>query len=167
MTHRTEPMDKPPREMNELEKRALASLPHGAEFRFLDRLINLEPGKHGAGEYTVRGDEPFLRGHFPGQPMFPGVLLLEAAAQIAGTVAQCDPEIPPMPGLKLTAVRGAKILGTAVPGQVIQIHAHITGRLGTLVQARATASVDGVVIMQTELTLSGDAGPAESNAPEK
>src|SRR3974377_630747 len=84
---------------------ALARLPHGRGFRFLDRLVKLEAGKTGAGEYTVRGDEPFLRGHFPGQPMFPGVLLIEAAAQLAGAVAQCDPNIPPLPGLKLTALR--------------------------------------------------------------
>ncbi|MST95403.1 MAG: hypothetical protein EXS33_09100 [Pedosphaera sp.] len=70
---------------------ALASLPHGPEFRFLDRLLRLDPGQSGAGEYTVRRDEPFLRGHFPGQPMMPGVLLVEAAAQLAGTVAQSDP----------------------------------------------------------------------------
>ncbi len=159
-------MHNPQREMSELEKRALASLPHGAEFRFVDRLTNLEPGKHGVGEYTVRGDEAFLSGHFPGQPLFPGVLLIEAAAQVAGTVAQCDPQIGAMPGLKLTAVRGAKILGTATPGQMVQIHAHITGRLGNLVQARATASVDGEVIMQAELTLSGET-EAEPHAPEK
>src|SRR3954454_19207424 len=94
---------------------ALKLLPHGPEFRFLDRLVALDPGKSGAGEYTVRGDEPFLRGHFPGEPLFPGVLLLEAAAQLAGTVAQSDPQIPPLAGLKLTAMRGIKIVGTARP----------------------------------------------------
>src|SRR5579859_4623875 len=112
--------------MNDLDK-ALLHLPHGPEFRFLDRLISLEPGKMGVAEYLLRGDEPFLRGHFPGQPIFPGVLLIEAAAQLAGTVAQSDPEIPPMPGLKLTAIRSAKILGTAAPGQTIQLQAHVTG----------------------------------------
>jgi len=66
---------------------ALKFLPHGPEFRFLDRLTSLDPGRSGAGEYRVRGDEPFLRGHFPGQPIFPGVLLAEAAAQLAGVVA--------------------------------------------------------------------------------
>src|SRR5262245_49249409 len=100
-------------------QRALESLPHGPEFRFIDRLLALDPGQWGAGEYQVRGDEPFLRGHFPDQPLMPGVLLLEAAAQLAGTVAQSDPQIPPMPGLKLTAVRGAKIFGTARPGEMI------------------------------------------------
>ena len=134
---------------------ALAFLPHGPEFRFLDRLISLEPGQHGVGEYTVRGDEPFLRGHFPGQPMIPGVLLLEAAAQLAGTVAQSDPLIPPLARLKLTAMRAVKILGTARPDETIQLEARITGRLGNLVQARATASVSGKLVLEAELTLSG------------
>ncbi len=135
---------------------ALKSLPHGPEFRFVDRLTALAPGKSGSGEYTVRGDEPFLRGHFPGQPIFPGVLLVEAAAQLAGTVAQSDPQIPPLPGLKLTAMRGIKILGTARPGEVIQLDATILNRLGNLIQAQVATKVNGQVIMQGELTLSGE-----------
>jgi len=135
---------------------ALRALPHGPEFRFVDRLLTLQPGKSGTGEYVVRGDEPCLRGQFPGQPLLPGVLLVEAAAQLAGTVAQSDPQIPPMPGLKLTALRGVKILGTARPGEVVLLEARITGRLGNLVQAVATASVGGQMVMQGEMTLSGD-----------
>jgi 3-hydroxyacyl-[acyl-carrier-protein] dehydratase len=135
---------------------ALASLPHGPDFRFLDRLSELDPGKSGAGEYRVRGDEPFLKGHFPDQPLFPGVLLVEAAAQLAGTVAQSDPQIGAMPGLKLTAMRNVKILGTARPGQTIQLHAKVKGRLGNLVQAEAQAIVNGQVVMQGDLTLSGE-----------
>ena len=100
-------------------QRALGRLPHGAEFRFIDRLTQLDPGHSGRGEYLVRGDEPFLRGHFPGEPMFPGVLLAEAAAQLAGVVAQSDPQILPLKNLKLTALRQAKILGTARPGETI------------------------------------------------
>src|SRR5215470_8759069 len=114
--------------MSDLLTTALGQLPHGPEFRFLDQLLTLEPGKSGTGEYRVRGDEPFLRGHFPGEPIFPGVLLVEAAAQLAGTVAQADPEIGPLPGLKLTALRGVKILGTARPGEVIRLEAQIKGR---------------------------------------
>ena len=141
--------------MNDPLISALEHLPHGAEFRFIDRLLALDPGKHGVGEYRLRGDEPFLRGHFPGQPLMPGVLLIEAAAQLAGTVAQSDPQIPPMPGLKLTAMRGAKILGSAKPGETIRVEARVTGRLGNLVQASATASVNGQLVLQAELTLSG------------
>jgi 3-hydroxyacyl-[acyl-carrier-protein] dehydratase len=134
----------------------LTFLPHGPEFRFVDRLVELEPGKAGVGEYKVRGDEPFLRGHFPGQPLFPGVLLVEAAAQLAGTVAQCDPVVPPLPGLKLTALRSVKITGTARPGEVIRLEARVTGRLGNLVQAEASAKVNGTTVLEVMLTLSGE-----------
>ena len=142
--------------MNEINPNALTALPHGPEFRFLDKLTHLDPGKSGVGEYRVRGDEPFLRGHFPGHPLFPGVLLVEAAAQLAGTIAQSDLAIAPLANLKLTAIRGAKILGSAIPGQTIQIEAQIITRLGNLIQARATVSVNTQLILQAELTLSGD-----------
>jgi 3-hydroxyacyl-[acyl-carrier-protein] dehydratase len=137
---------------------ALVSLPHGRDFRFIDRLTALDPGKNGRGEYTVRGDEPFLRGHFPGEPLFPGVLLVEAAAQLAGVVAQSDPAIPPLAGLKLTALRNVKIFGTARPGEIIQLEAKISGRLGNLVQAQATARVGETVCLTADLTLSGHEG---------
>jgi 3-hydroxyacyl-[acyl-carrier-protein] dehydratase len=136
---------------------ALSHLPHGAEFRFVDELLSLTPGKEGTGEYRVRGDEPFLRGHFPGEPLMPGVLLVEAAAQLAGVVAQSDPAIAPLPGLKLTALRNVKILGTARPGEVVRLDARLTGRLGNLVQAQTSATVAGNVVLTAELTLSGAA----------
>ena len=120
------------------ETSALSALPHGPEFRFLDRLVELVPGQRGVGEYAVRGDEVFLRGHFPGEPLMPGVLLVEAAAQLAGVVAQSDPRVPPLRALKLTAIRQAKILGSATSGQVIR----------------------GQVILSVELTLSGAASEA-------
>jgi 3-hydroxymyristoyl/3-hydroxydecanoyl-(acyl carrier protein) dehydratase len=137
---------------------ALNRLPHGPEFRFLDNLTALEPGKNGAGQHTVRGDELFLRGHFPGQPIFPGVLLVEAAAQLAGCVAQSDPDVPPLRDLKLTAIRNAKITGTARPGQTICLAATILARMGNLVQAAVSATVDGATVLQAELTLAGATG---------
>lgn len=149
--------------MNELLTKALASLPHGPEFRFLDRLLTLDPGRSGTAEYTVRGDAPFLRGHFPGEPLFPGVLLVEAAAQLAGTVAQSDPAHPSLAGLKLTGMRNVKILGTAKPGDSLRLAATITGRLGRLVQADIAAQVEGRPVMHGEITLSGEA-PLEPGA---
>jgi 3-hydroxymyristoyl/3-hydroxydecanoyl-(acyl carrier protein) dehydratase len=93
----------------EILQLAMRSLPHGPEFRFVDRLLSLTPGKEGVGEYRVRGDEYYLRGHLPGEPILPGVLLVEAGAQVAGMVAQEDPANPSLPRLKLTALRGVKI----------------------------------------------------------
>jgi 3-hydroxyacyl-[acyl-carrier-protein] dehydratase len=148
--------------MNAAElQRVLKYLPHGAEFRFVDRLTQLEPGKSGAGEYTVRGDESFLRGHFPGEPIFPGVLLAEAAAQLSGVVVQSDQTVPPLKSLKLTALRNVKIFGTARPGETIQLETKITGRLANLIQVEATAGVAGRVILIANLTLSGDAPRAK------
>ena len=121
----------------------------------MDRLLSLAPGKEGTGEYRVRGDEPFLRGHFPGAPLMPGVLLVEAAAQLTGVVAQSDPALAPLPDLKLTALRNVKILGSAHPGETIRLEARIVGRLANLIQAQATASVNGQVVLQAELVLSG------------
>jgi 3-hydroxyacyl-[acyl-carrier-protein] dehydratase len=139
-----------------LNSDALSFLPHGPEFRFVDQLTALEHGKSGSGIYKVRGTENFLRGHFPGQPLFPGVLLLEAVAQLAGVVAQSDPNISPLKNLKLTAIRGVKILGTAQPGEVIELRAEISGRMENLIQAKGSASLDGKILMQGEITLSGD-----------
>ena len=137
-------------------RQALALLPHGLEFRFLDRLLHLEPGKNGVGEYLVRGDEPFLRGHFPGEPLFPGVLLVEGGAQLAGTVAQCDPALPPLPGLKLTAISKMKILGSARPQEVIRFEADITGRMANLIQASVRAYILDQRVMEGEIILSGN-----------
>ena len=135
---------------------ALNCLPHGPQFRFLDRLMSLDPGKHGTGEYRVRGQEPFLQGHFPGNPLFPGDLLVEAAAQLAGVVAQNDPAIQPLKGLKLSALRGVKFFGTARPGETIRMEAWILARLGPLIQARVESFVGETLVMSAELTLAGE-----------
>lgn len=134
---------------------ALRTLPHGPEFRFIDRLISLTPGKEGVGAYRVRGDEPFLRGHFPGEPIFPGVLLVEAAAQLAGIVAQSDPSIPPLRNLKLAALSAVKIPGTLCPGETMRVQAVIVGRLAGLVQARAQIHVQDRLVLTAGLTLAG------------
>jgi 3-hydroxyacyl-[acyl-carrier-protein] dehydratase len=138
--------------------RALISLPHGPEFRFIDRLDSLEGGTSGTAVYRVRGDESFLAGHFPEQPMLPGVILIEAVAQLAGIVCQSDPDHAPMRDLRLTAVRQAKILGAAVPGQTLVIEANLSGRMGPLVQAEGRVTVQGdpdTVLLTATIVLSG------------
>jgi 3-hydroxyacyl-[acyl-carrier-protein] dehydratase len=136
---------------------SLKLLPHGPEFRFLDRLLSLEPGMRGTAEYTLKGTESFLPGHFPGEPLLPGVLLIEAAAQLAGVVAQSHPQLQPLAGLKLTAVRAAKILGTARTGETIVLQAKIDGRTENLIQASVSADINGTKVLESVITLSGTA----------
>lgn len=134
---------------------ALGALPHGPEFRFVDRLLILEPGVAGTAEYRLPAEAPFLAGHFPGEPLMPGVLMLEALAQLAGVVAQSDPGRPPLQGLKLTGIRQAKIAGTIRPGETLQLEARILARMGGLIQARGTVSSGGTALVQAEVVLAG------------
>ncbi len=134
---------------------ALRALPHGPSFRFLDELKSLVPGREATAIYRVRGDEAFLDGHFPGNPMMPGVILIEAIAQLGGVVIQTDPEIPAMADLRLTGIRAAKILGAAVPGDVLEIRAKVEGRLGGLVQVEGEVQGPDGVLATAKVTLSG------------
>ena len=141
--------------MNHNLQDALKSLPHGPSFRFVDALISLEPGVEAKGVYLVKGDEAFLEGHFPGFPMMPGVVLLEAIAQLGGVVTQTDPAHAAMTDVRLTGIRAAKILGAAVPGNCLEIRAKVEGRMGPLVQIDGEVSGPDGVLATARVTLSG------------
>lgn len=133
-----------------------ASLPHGPAFRFVDALTALEPGGSAIATYTVRGDEFFLPAHFPGHPILPGVIMIEAVAQLGGIIAQTDPERPLLRNLLLAAVQNARINGSAGPGKIIEIHARITGRMGGLVMVEGEVFADGTKLLSTRVTLGGE-----------
>lgn len=134
---------------------ALASLPHGTEFRFIDSVDELTPGKSATASYTLKGNEEFLKGHFPGQPILPGVLMIEAIAQLGGIVAQSDTSETSLSDVRLTAVRGAKILGTISPGETLTLRTTLEARMGPLLQIKGTAYSDESKIAQATVTLSG------------
>lgn len=136
---------------------ALRSLPHGNEFRFVETLLTLNPGISATGSYLLRGDEVFLRGHFPGQPLMPAVLLVEAMAQVAGIAAQTDDLVPAMRNLRLTAIRSVKIYGAILPGEKMIIEAEVLGRMENLVLASGRVRVEDRLLAEGQVTLSGDA----------
>lgn len=113
---------------------ALSSLPHGPEFRFLDEMVTLEPGVSATARWTLKGNEAFLAGHFPGHPLLPGVIMIESLAQLGGVLAQSDRGDNPLKNVRLTAVRQFKILGSIPPGETLTIHAKLDGVMPGLVQ---------------------------------
>jgi 3-hydroxyacyl-[acyl-carrier-protein] dehydratase len=133
----------------------LLALPHGPEFRFLDEITALDRGVSGAGSYSIRGDEPFLKGHFPGRAMWPGVIMVEAIAQLGGVIAQSDPAHPSLDDLRLTSVRNAKILGTAHPGDILIVRATVEGRMGNLIQIAGTVSNGATILASATVMLGG------------
>jgi 3-hydroxyacyl-[acyl-carrier-protein] dehydratase len=136
---------------------ALSALPHGPEFRFIDELIELVPGVSAKAVWKLKGDEEFLRGHFPGAPLMPGVLMIEALAQLGGILVQTRPGEEPLKNLRLTAVRQIKILGSITPGQSLHISGSLQGMLDTLGQVIGEIRDDaGNVIITGSVTLAGE-----------
>lgn len=136
---------------------ALSSLPHGPEFRFIDEVTELTPGVSAKGTWKLKGDEAFLRGHFPGAPLMPGVLMIEALAQLGGILVQTRPGEAPLKNLRLTAVRQIKILGSITPGQSIHLSVTLQGMLDTLGQVGGEVRDEaGNVIVTGAVTLAGE-----------
>jgi 3-hydroxyacyl-[acyl-carrier-protein] dehydratase len=129
-------------------------LPHRAPFRFVDSVLALEPGVHARCTKTFAPEDPIFRGHFPGQPLVPGVLLAEALAQTAGLAASREGR--PM---LLSAIRGMKFPASALPGETITLSAQKLTTVGPLWQFETTASVGERVVAQGQIVLSeGAAG---------
>jgi 3-hydroxymyristoyl/3-hydroxydecanoyl-(acyl carrier protein) dehydratase len=137
-----------------------SSLPHGPAFRFIDTVVRLEPGASAVATYRVHGDEFFLPAHFPGYPILPGVIMIEAVAQLGGIIVQTDPDRPPLRNLLLAAVQNARINGSAGPGETIEIHARITGRMGGLAMVEGEVLAGEKKLLTTRVTLGGDEGGA-------
>ena len=136
---------------------ALSSLPHGPSFRFVDELVELVPGISATARWTLKGDEAFLEGHFPGQPLLPGVIMIESLAQLGGVLAQSDRGENPLKNVRLTAVRQFKILGSIPPGQTLTIHAKRDAVMPGLVQISGEIlTADGTKLASGSIVLSGE-----------
>jgi 3-hydroxyacyl-[acyl-carrier-protein] dehydratase len=136
-------------------KHSLATLPHGEAFRFVDDVTQIEPGVSGTGFYTISGEEHFLGGHFPGNPIMPPVIMVEALAQLAIIVSQSDARTSSLSELRITAMKNIKVFDTATPGDKLDLRVRIAGRLGNLVQIEGQIECNNRQLVTAQITLSG------------
>jgi 3-hydroxyacyl-[acyl-carrier-protein] dehydratase len=125
----------------------LSSLPHGIAFRFVDRILEFAPGTRVVALKNVTANDPNLQGHFPGNPLMPGVLLVEAMAQTAGLL------LPDGASAVLAQIKEARFRRPVVPGDQVRIEAALRTGLGTLHRFSVEAYVDGTAVAEAEIVL--------------
>lgn len=124
-------------------------LPHREPFIFIDEVLEVRPGEAARCRKVFAAGEPFFRGHFPGQPIVPGVLLTEALAQTAGIAAS-----QPGTAFRLSAIRGMKFLAPVGPDEEVSLHARKVGAVGGLWQFEVSAQVGGRAVAEGVVVLS-------------
>jgi UDP-3-O-[3-hydroxymyristoyl] N-acetylglucosamine deacetylase/3-hydroxyacyl-[acyl-carrier-protein] dehydratase len=126
-------------------------LPHRYPFLLVDKIIELEPNKRVVGIKNVTINEPFFQGHFPGHPIMPGVLVLEAMAQVGGTTFLCDKNNSGKI-LYLAGVDNARFRRPIVPGDQIRFEVEVLFVRSKIGKIAGKAIVDGQVAVEAELT---------------
>lgn len=126
-------------------------IPHRPPFLLVDRIEELEPGKRAVGIKCVTINEPFFEGHYPNQPVMPGVLIVEALAQTGAVIMLTLPEnagkLPFFAGIDQV-----KFKRQVVPGDVLTLDVEMTKSKGAFGTGRAIAYVDKQVAVQAVLT---------------
>jgi 3-hydroxyacyl-[acyl-carrier-protein] dehydratase len=128
------------------------SLPHRAPFLFLSVIEELEPGRRGVGVWRISGDEDFFVGHFPGNPVVPGVLLAESLAQLSGLVA-FSARAPGSKGAIRLAQVDVKFHDSVVPPAEVRMKAALSKELSGLHLFNVRAEVQGSVVAAGSLVL--------------
>lgn len=125
-------------------------LPHREPFVFVDAVVDLVPGESATGEKTFPHTDPVFRGHFPGDPIVPGVLLVEALAQLAGCAAS-QAGTP----MRLAAIKAMKFPAAAKPDETIQLRARKAGAVAGLWQFAVEARVADLIVAEGMVVLAG------------
>jgi 3-hydroxyacyl-[acyl-carrier-protein] dehydratase len=125
-------------------------LPHRYPFLLVDRIVDLKPGERALGVKNVTINEPFFQGHFPGQPIMPGVLVIEAMAQVAGVMAFRSG----MEGKSVyfMSIDNAKFRRPIVPGDQVMMEIKVLKQRGNVWKFSGIATVDGKPVSEAEFT---------------
>ena len=126
-------------------------LPHRYPFALVDRITDGEPGQWARGIKCVTVNEPFFQGHFPGKHVMPGVLLIEAMAQVGGVAILSLPENQGKLAF-LGRVKDARFRRQVVPGDVVEMECRLTKRRGPVGVGECRATVNGEVAATAEIT---------------
>ena len=133
-------------------KEIMEIIPHRQPFLLVDTIEELEPGSRAVGKKCVTYNEPYFAGHFPQEPIMPGVLIIEALAQVGAVISLSMPENKG----KLAIFGGidkARFRRKVVPGDVLTLEVELIRQKGPMAIAKAVASVDGKVAASAELTV--------------
>jgi 3-hydroxyacyl-[acyl-carrier-protein] dehydratase len=128
-------------------------IPHRYPLLLIDRVIEIEPGRRIVGLKNVTANEQFFQGHFPAQPIMPGVLIVEALAQAGAVLLLSQPEeqgkLPLFAG-----INNFRFRRQVIPGDQLRLEVEFTMRRGPIGRGQARATVDGEVAAEGELTFS-------------
>ncbi len=138
-------------------------LPHRYPFLLVDRVVEYVAGKKLVAYKNVSFNEPFFSGHFPGHPVMPGVLILEALAQSCAILAYRSEGLDPEKAVTyLMAIDGARFRRPVIPGDRLQLEVEVVKHKGAIWKQRGVATVDGKTAAEGEFL----ATMMERNAPE-
>jgi 3-hydroxyacyl-[acyl-carrier-protein] dehydratase len=125
-------------------------LPHRSPFLFVTELRSVEPGQSASGSWQLTGEEAFFAGHFPGRPTLPGVLMVEALAQLGGVAVLADPahagKLPLFGGIER-----ARFRRQVVPGERLDLEVTLGRMSARAGKGTGRATVDGALACQAEL----------------
>ncbi len=132
-------------------QKVLKLLPHRYPFLMVDRVLEMEVGKRIKALKNVTVNEPHFQGHFPEEPIMPGVLMLEALAQMGGILIRYSTGIFGDAEIFFASIERARFRHPVKPGDTLILEGEIVGRKGPFWRLKAQASVDGRVVVDAEL----------------